>query len=550
MVNESNPMFLIALVLAIGFASGCAGWRIWQRIRFFLHVYQLESYKPGRYIRWLAIRSKGLIVRVSHKVALPILVLSWWIFGAYSAPWILIGTLWLWGILFSSSRHYKGSPPKKPIAFTQRMNRLVWFALLFVAIPVAGSLAAGILSGYPGGVYYGLLGLFVADAGAPFFVYLAALVTQPIERQVQEGYKKQARKKLSALPDLMTIGITGSYGKTSVKFIVAEILKQRYNTLATPGSYNTPMGICIVVNNKLRSEHQVLVLEMGMRYRGDIQELCAIARPDLAIVTDVGVAHLETMGSIENIALEKGDIVACMGEEGVAVLNIDNPYVAAMEERAPGKVWKVSAMGNTDAHIIAHDITYSPEGAHFVVEDETGKRMPFSTRLLGRHNVLNILLGVAVGRHMGLRLRQIAHAVSRIEPVEHRLQLRNQGPITIIDDAFNSNPVGARNAVEVLGAFDTGRRVIVTPGMVELGERQEDENRTLGEHIADHVDLAVLIGESQTKPIVEGLKARQFPEEHTRVFSSFFDAQAFLQGYLKEGDVVLYENDLPDQYNE
>ena len=221
-----------------------------------------------------------------------------------------------------------------------------------------------------------------------------------------------------------------------------------------------------------------------------------------------------------------------------------------MADRAPGKVWRVSVEGRADADIIARNIRYDAEGASFSVRDDTGAEVIFKTRLLGKHNVLNILLGVAVGREMGLRLRQIAPAVARAEPVAHRLQLRREGPVTIIDDAFNANPVGARNAVEILGHFDTGRRVIVTPGMIELGERQYEENRTFGTHIARHADLAVLVGPQQTRPIQEGLQAEHFPEEQTKVFGSLFEAQDFLKTYLRPGDVVLYENDLPDQYNE
>ena len=501
-------------------------------------------------MKWVATRSRGRVVRVSHLIALPVLLVSWFLYAENGVAWVLAVALFLWGILFSSSRHYKGSAQKKPLAFTKRLKRLRNCAFIIVGLIFLSAGMVGWRNGMPEGFFNLLLAFFIADLGAPLWVYLATLIMHPVEKSIQNGYKKQARKKLAGMPGLIKIGITGSYGKTSVKFIVAEIAKQRFNALATPGSYNTPMGICIVVNNHLKADHQVLVLEMGMRYRGDIKELCAIARPDISVVTSVGVAHLETMGSIENIALEKGDIVECLGEDGVAVLNIDNSYVAAMEERAPGKVWKVSAEGKEEADIIARHVHYTPEGAHFEVEDDTGQRAPFRTRLLGRHNVLNILLGVAIGRQLGLRLRQIAHAVARVEPVEHRLQLINKGAITVIDDAFNSNPVGAKNAVEVLGAFKSGRRVIVTPGMVELGERQSEENRLLGEHMAHHVDLAVLIGADQTAPIVEGLRAQQFPDDQTKVFASFFDAQAFLDSYLTAGDVVLYENDLPDQYNE
>ena len=541
---------MIAFYLSLLLTTLFAGWRIWRRVRFFLHVIQLESYKPSRYVNWLKGRGKDRIVRHSHMVALPILVLAWWFFTRTGAIWIAVIATGIWGVLFASSRHYRGAPPKKPLVFTHRMKRLVGIALLVTFASVVCGFVLSVMQDLPAGVFYYLSGLYLADLAAPFFVYLAAFIAIPIEKGIQNGFKRQAKNKLASMPELITIGITGSYGKTSVKFIVAEILKQRFNVLATPGSYNTPMGICLVVNNQLRRDHQALILEMGMRYRGDIRELCEIAPPDLSIVTEVGVAHLETMGSIESIALEKGDILTYMKSGGVAVLNADNSHVAGMAERAPGKVWRVSVSGRENSDISAENLRYGPEGTSFEVIDETGARHEFHTKLLGQHNVLNILLGVAVGREMGLRLRQIARAVARVEPVEHRLQLRRQGDITVIDDAFNANPVGARNAVEVLGAFDTGRRVIVTPGMVELGSRQLEENKSLGEHIAAHVDLAILIGESQTRPIQEGLRKQSFPPDQIKIFSSFTEAHTFLQGYLSSGDVVLYENDLPDQYNE
>ena len=144
----------------------------------------------------------------------------------------------------------------------------------------------------------------------------------------------------------------------------------------------------------------------------------------------------------------------------------------------------------------------------------------------------------------------MAHAARRIDPIEHRLQLRQEGPLTVIDDAFNSNPVGARNAVEILGQMTGGRRAIVTPGMVEMGERQWTENKTLGTHIAQHdIDRAVLVGEEQTAAIREGLTEAGYPSEQIIVVSSLFEAREWISNHLRsEGDVVLYENDLPDQY--
>ena len=536
------------LVFLTVLATGFAGWRLWRRLRFFLHMAQLEGYRPSRLRHWLW-DHRALLMRPSHVAGIVVLSGAVLLWGGVTARTLTLVALTLWPLVFISSRRYRSTREKKPLAFTARLQRLLGTATALALLVVGAGVASGGLIGAPEGYLAFLAGLLLADLGAPLWMLAATALNLPVERYVQEGFKRQARATIQDRPDLLVLGITGSYGKTSTKFIVAEILRQRFNVCATPSSYNTPMGLCIVINNKLRPEHQVLVLEMGIRYPGDIAELCAIAQPELAIVTSVGPAHLETMGTIEAIADEKADIIRYAAPGAPVVLNMDDKRVAAMASEATGPVWRVSASGHPEADISASNIAYGPEGTTFNVTDDTGTTATFRTELLGQHNVLNILLGVAVGRQQSLRLRQIAHAVRRIAPVEHRLQLRQQGPITVIDDAFNSNPVGARNALEILGQFDTGRRVIVTPGMVELGARQAEENHALGRYMANHVDLAVLVGEEQTRPIREGLQAANFPDESVRTFDTLFDAQAFLKTYMRKGDVVLYENDLPDQYD-
>lgn len=535
-------------------ASLFAGWRVMRRTRFFLHVFQLETYKLGRYARWCTGHVTDAVVRMSHLAGVFLLAGAAAGFAFLDPAWIAALALLLWTLAFISSRRYRSDREKKPLAFTSRMTRLAITAGILAVLPVAlgaWSAFAMAASGDVTGVFWFLVGFFAADLGAPLWVGLAAVLMIPVEQTIQDGYKRDARKRLAERPDLHIIGITGSYGKTSTKFILSEILRQKYNVLATPGSYNTPMGICIVVNNKLRPEHQVLVLEYGIRYPGDIRELTAIAQPDTSVVTTIGLAHLETMGSQDAIAQEKGTLVEDTAPGGPSVLNFDDPRVEAMRERTQGDVWGVSLEGHPEAAITASDIRYDTNGTRFTVRDDTGTEASFQTRLLGRHNVLNILLAVAVGRSMGLRLRAMAHAIRRVEPVEHRLAIRKNGDITIIDDAFNSNPVGARNAVEILGQMEGGRRVIVTPGMVELGEKQWAENETFGTHIAkSNVDLTVLVGPEQTAPIQEGLRNAQYPEDQLKVFPSLFDAQDFLTSYLQPGDIVLYENDLPDQLEE
>ncbi len=547
---------MLLTVVCLVVASLFAGWRVVRRVRHFLHLFQLEGYKPAAYLGWLGAHA-GLVVRSSHVAGLGLLGMwgvAWrvgWVEAL--APVVLAG----WTLAFLSSKHVRPGRAKKPLRFTSRMTRLAAAAGVLAALLVAGGAALGGSLG--GGQSLGggrlvvavgpfLAALLAADLGAPGLVLLGALAMQPVETAIQNGFKRQARRTLARRRDLTVVAITGSFGKTSTKFILAELLRQKYSVLATPSSYNTPMGVCLVVNEKLRPEHQVLVLEMGIRHPGDIAELCALAPPDLGVVTTVGPAHLETMGSLDAIAEEKGSLVTFT--DGPVILNLDNAYTARMDARASGRAWYVSAEGHPEADITAHAVRYDTSGATFRVRDETGAEAVFRTKLLGQHNVLNILLAVAVGRALGLRLRAMAHAIRRVEPVEHRLALRHEGAVTVIDDAFNANPVGARNAVEILAQMDSGRRVIVTPGMVELGAAQWDENEAFGRTIARHdLDHVVLVGAEQTAPIQAGLRAEGFPDEHLTVAPSLFAARDFLQTYLQPGDVVLYENDLPDQYD-
>ncbi len=540
-------MFIIPFLAVV--TTLFAGWRAARRLRYFLHAFQLHGYKSGEFRAWVVHRFRTLVFRLSHKLALAELVLVA-VAAAFLAPLpVAAVALPLWAVTFASSRRYRSDREKKPLKYTNRMQRLLATAAFLAVLPIAGGLFVW-LRGDPGDLIWYLGGLFLADFLAPAWVFVAAALMHPVERRIREGFKRQARRRLSRRSDLKIVAVTGSYGKTSTKTIIGDILGLRYQTLITPGSYNTPMGLCLVVNNMLRAEHQVLVLEMGIRRPGDMDELCGMVRPHIGVVTSIGIAHLESMGTIDRIADEKARMIASMDAGGVAVLNMDDDRVVAMREHARGRIWRISAQGRPGADLAAFDIRYDHRGTSFLVCDKNGAEQRFRTRLLGAHNVTNILLALAVGCEMGLHLRQMMHAVERIEPVPHRLQLRREGPVTIIDDAFNANPVGALSAVEILGTFRSGRRIVVTPGMIELGERQQEENRLLGEHIADHADLALLVGRKQTTPIREGLRAKNFPAENLHVFDALRDAQAFLASFLREGDVVLYENDLPDQYDE
>lgn len=381
----------------------------------------------------------------------------------------------------------------------------------------------------------------------PLIVALSGLLALPIEKLIFSLYFHDAEKKLMENDKLIRIGITGSYGKTSTKFILNTILSQKYNVLATPASFNTPMGVTRIIRERLTPSHQVFIGEMGARHVGEIKELSRLVHPQIGILTAVGPQHLDTFRTIERIEKTKYELIDALPEDGFSVFLHDDAIVTKLYN----KTEKPKALvGSEKGEAWAENVHVSHEGSHFDLCIKGWERIPCTTKLLGEHNINNILMACAVAKHLGLNREQIARGVAALQPVEHRLQLlKSAGDITVIDDAFNANPRSSKEALKVLSSFP-GRRVIVTPGMVELGAEEEKYNYEFGKAMAESVDLAVLVGKKHTLPIQKGLKEAGFPEENIHVVGSLDEAIAFNRQNLRAGDVVMYENDLPDHYSE
>jgi UDP-N-acetylmuramoyl-tripeptide--D-alanyl-D-alanine ligase len=462
-----------------------------------------------------------------------------------SAATILLSIFTLYWMVFDTP--YRSVNVKKPLVYTPRMIRLaVMSYVVIVSIPLLGSWSVFLRSEFLFDIYPLSLFWVITYALIPLWIVFAAWLIHPLEKNIQQRFIRQAKDKLKRLSHIKVIAITGSYGKTSTKFAIKDILKQRYHVCFTPGSYNTPMGITKVINEDLEATHELLILEMGARYRGNIDELCDIAQPDISVVTNIGVAHLETFGSRENIRDTKAALVRRLKPEGLAILNADDAMVLSMQQRED--IRYVTA-GIHAGDIQAKNIVYNANGCQFELVLPTGEVELITTRLLGAHNIQNLLLGVSVGLALGLRLPTIALAIKEMEPVEHRLELKQKGGITIIDDAFNSNPIGAQNAVEILSQFTGGRRVIITPGMVELGENEAKYNFEFGLQIGrGQLDRIFLVGVDRTKPIHEGIMQSGEDMSKVTVVSSLFEANKELEVWLLPGDIILYENDLPDVY--
>ena len=341
----------------------------------------------------------------------------------------------------------------------------------------------------------------------------------------------KAAKKLKNLKPKV-IGITGSYGKTSTKHILAHILSQRYKVLATPESYNTLMGICKVVNNDLLPEHELFIVEMGAYKKGDIKELCDLVRPKIGILTGIGIQHLERFGSVEKIAATKFELIDALPEDGIAILNSNCKYCQTFQPKV-----KTIRYGGQEK-----EIKISAEGSSFSVYGQQ-----FQTSLLGGHNIQNISLAIPCAMELKMTPGEIKEAVFSLPQIPHRLQLIKTPNATIIDDAYNSNPVGAKQALSILSQF-SGRKILVSPGMIELGQREYEENRLFGEEAAKICDFVILVGQKRTRAIADGLLNAGFSRDSLFVVKNLDEARDKLS--QTRGDVILFENDLPDTYNE
>ena len=511
-------LFLAKAIMGLCFLG--AGFVLFRR---YAHIFQLNGYKHPVQERWVRDNIEQVMLRGIWALGAAPLVHGLGRIGAYLAAALFLLVLGL---------NLPRTPAKKPLVMTKRMGRLlITYTLLHL-------LALVFLLFMPDGGGFGALLCSFCLTGAPWLLLLADTINRPVEKAIDNWYIRDAKRILGECPDLTVIGVTGSYGKTSVKFFLEKLLSAEYNVLVTPENYNTTLGVVRTIRERLRAQHQLFVCEMGARNVGDIKEICDLVHPKYGVITAIGPQHLESFGSLGNIIKTKFELADALPEDGILFANLDDENIRGRKTAVP-----TVGYGLVRGDYRAEDLTVSPRGSSFTL-----KGVEFHTRLLGAHNVQNICAAVAVAGTLGIPLEKLRLPVQQLESVPHRLQLLGGGARTIIDDAYNSNPAGAKAALEVLSAFP-GLRILVTPGMVELGEKQESLNRDLGAQAAEKCDYAVLVGRKQAPPIRAGLLSAGFPEEKILVCDTVQEAVAAADA-LEPGRerVILLENDLPDNY--
>ncbi len=528
-----NNYFLLSLLPLLAY--------MFIKLKKVFHMLQQNWYNDGnRYIKWIKNNPKKVFL--SFDMVFILFILFKYISNNISI--ILFSSFYLICIYIFISNQKK-EQIKKPLAMTARVKRLFATTMLMMCI-IIFILYFNFNANYLF-MYYLILGLIVYIAYIVGFI--SNVINKPIEKCVFLYYKNKAVSKLNSLNNLKVIGITGSYGKTSSKNILNDILNVKYDAFATPKNFNTTYGLIISINNYLDKFSSYFIAEMGAFKRGEIKELCDLVKPTYGILTTIGTAHLESFGSRENIQKGKFELIESLPSDGIGILNGDDEYQVNYKLQNKCKIVYIG-IENKNADVVASNIKLSAKGTSFdCTFKDTNTTIRLETRLLGKANIYNILASVALGHELGIENEKLVLGVKKVHSIEHRLEMKKYGNINIIDDAYNSNPVGSKMAIEVLGMMP-GKKIVVTPGMIELGEKQYEINKNFGVQISKVCDDVILIGKDQTKPIYDGLVESGYAENHIHVLNDVKLAFPLMQKLADKDTYVLLENDLPDIFNE
>lgn len=423
-----------------------------------------------------------------------------------------------------------------------------------------------------------------------FFLYpmlftLALIIICPLDFLVKKILSLRAAAKINGLPDLKIIGIAGSYGKTTMKEVLKAVLSIKFKVLSTPESVNTPVGIARWILSELDNSAQVLVVEMGEHYKGDVKELCGITRPDISVVTGINESHLERMKTLDNVIATIFEIVACSKPKSLVMLNADDALVMKHYKEFIWPDHRVEQFKIENLKLKNFNIEKLDWEAEFEGIGKVG------INLLGEYALGDVDAAIKIAQSLNMSAEEIKKGIANIKPVDHRLQpVKGAGNVLIIDDAYNGNPAGVAEAIKVLSRFEGRRKIYITPGLVEMGKASADVHRTIGKQLASVADAVILIKNSVTPFIAEGIQTtpsasgghpslaggdapqltkgtpRSSPPFQGGVpgvkpgevvgtgkpeiiwFNTAQEAHSSLGKILKTGDVVLFQNDWGDNY--
>ena len=424
---------------------------------------------------------------------------------------------------------------KNKLIFTKRMIR---FIILYLII---AGLLFSLINIFISNIFLKILNCAIIFLFAPLLIVVSHYLLLPIEKLIKKYYIKKAKHKIGKL-NIIKIGITGSFGKTSTKNFLATMLEKEYKVCVTPKNYNTEMGVTKAILENL-DDHDVFIAEMGAKHKGDIEALTKLVKPKYAIITTIGKQHIETFGSLKNIEETKNELPLNIAKDGMVVFNGDSLSSYKLYKNFKGNKYLANYK---NAFARAENICIDEKGSTFDLVIDN-KSISCSTKLLGKCNIDNIVCAATLAYVLGIKIEDISSAIKVLTPPPHRLEIIKNNFSTIIDDSYNSNIVGSQEALEVLSKFK-GIKIVVTPGLVEMGSEQSEANFKLGAMIADVADYIIIMNEVNKNYILSGAISHNFDKNKIYFASTRKKQKEILQLLTIKDSVILFENDLPDNY--
>ena len=527
-----------------------------RRVHLFLHYFQQEEYQNQRFFFW-CFRNFYFDRKVTLVFGLLIIALYFIpldydfatvAYAVFIAIASIIAVVWVY-----TEANPRSSPlVKKKLVITKRVKRIraVTFAV-FILFSAIGFIAIGLMVEKNPRELLLVITLFsiLIIQFTPFYIIAANFLLSFNERSVQKFYLNDAKRVIKNYAPL-TIGITGSYGKTSTKMVLNELLTQTTGPTFTPtGSINTLMGVTSYIRNNLKAFHKYAIIEMGAYGVGSIKKLCALTPPDAGIVTRVGIMHLERYGTQENIYKAKSELPQEIPDDGILVCNGDDLYCRKMAEKYKKSSTLLYGYDNSNEDLDAwiSDLHYDKNGSHFTIHFK-GASYKTSCGILGKPLLSNVLASFTMVCALGASPDHVATVIKTLKSYNNRLQLVNNGNTIELRDAYNSNPDGFEAALSVLGGLKGNNKILITPGMVELGDREYEENKKIAAMAADICDYVIVVGDTNKKAFFDGLASKGFEQDKIIFEQEMKFALAKLKELKEDGDVILIENDLPDIY--
>lgn len=517
-----------------------------RRILFWIYLWQLKEYHIGRFVDHFR-TDKGQKIFVNWLVAIKIILLGIFFIKAKILVYGLVLVYGLETLKFFLDVKFKKI--LKPVFTKKTILLLALNLFIFFGLGLLLVLSLGDISFLP--VFtFGVLLLDLLDF---ILISIIILSLQPFTVLLRHRILLKAKAKRDIFSNVLSIAITGSYGKTSTKEFLATILSEKYRVLKTKEHQNSEIGVAKCILNELKPEHEVFVVEMGAYGKGGIKLLCDIVKPKIGIITGVNQQHLALFGSMENLLSAEGgkELLDSLPQGGTAIVNWDNDfiksYISKLEE-SPNlkfKILKYSTKEKKD--IWAKDIRVEKDYISFNIATKNRKVAKFRVKVLGAHYVPNLMAAILCAREFGLGFQEIARACKKITPELTAVTLKKGiGGVDVIDATYSSNPDGVIAHLEYLKVW-SGRKIIIMSCLIELGKVSQEIHRKIGRKIGEICDLAIVVTKERFNDIKAGAIESGMPEDKI----IFLDQPKYILEKIKHftnsEDVVLLEGRLPKQ---